>query len=259
MPFKLVIRHTIGYDSDEFTGADVRHFEETDVSVGCSADCDCVLDYPGEFLPRHFHIRFDEDGGYLLVPEKNARVFHNRKPVYAAQPLTSGDEIRVGHLVLRFQKEYRAVRPARRTNFLEILAKVIIAGVLVLELYFIYWLPRRIQSERLLAAAITRQQTVMLLDSTRQKARHMPEATEEFAQYATALILDELDRMALFIRENEKEISDAQWQWFFNTSGKLNNSLHSIREGSLEKPLPKPALEAGVNAVLQNAEENLDE
>lgn len=259
MPFKLVIRHNIGDDSDEFTGADVRHFDETDVSVGCDADCNCALDYPEEFLPRHFHIRFDEDDGYLLVPEKNATVFHNRKPVYAAQPLTSGDEIRVGHLVFRFQKEYRAARAARRTNLLEILAKVIIAGVLVLELYFIYWLPRRIQSERLLASSITRQQTVMLLDSTRQKARHMPRETGGFAQHATALILDELDRMAVFIRENEKEISDAQWQWFFNTTGKLNNSLHNIRAGTLEKPLPKPALEDAVKAVIQDAKENLDE
>ncbi|MFO7821287.1 MAG: FHA domain-containing protein [Lentisphaeria bacterium] len=250
MPFKLVIRHSIGDAHDEFAGADVRHFDETDVSVGSSSDCDCRIDDPRELKPRHFYIRFDEGGGYLLVPEEGASVFHNGSSVQAPLSLISGDEIRAGHIVFRFQKEYQAVRPARRTNFLEILAKAIIAFVLILEVFFVYWLPRRIQSESLLATDIMHQQTVLLLDRTRLQARRPGGEMSAFQSKANELILEELDRMAQFIRENEKGLSDTQWRWFFNATRNMNELLQGVKSGAIEPPLPEPALRETVKKML---------
>ena len=253
MPFKLVIRHSIGQESDEFAGADVRHFHDADVSVGVSASCTCVIDDPNEFEDCHFHVRFDENGGYLLVPVEGATLFHNQRPVHAPLSLTSGDEIRVGHWTFRFQKEYSAARAGRRADVVGFVAKAIIVVVLVCELFFVYWLPRRIQSEKLLAADISRQQTVMLLDKIRRQARRSDIAEmSDHQRYALALLLDEMDRMALFVREHEKQLTDDQWSWLFDATRKTGGALRNVRNGETEHPLPEAELGQGIQAILEN-------
>ena len=252
MAFKLVIKDNLKQGADDFSTGDVRHFSEASITVGSASDCDCELASAEDIHQHHFTVSEKDKGTYQIKPTGGETIYVNYEPVNEVHDLASGDEIRVGHYTFRFQREHRRARPARRADIFAITAKIIIVCLLAIEVFFVYWLPSQIQSKEVLSSMITQQKTVMLLDEARSKIR--PAEVEDADQqkaYALQLVQSELDAMARFIRNNEKNISENEWRRLNHNIKKLASITAEINQGTIFKPLPKPRLAAGVRGLLK--------
>ncbi len=255
MPFTFVIRDNVKQTADDFAAGDSRYFDQPTVVVGTSADCDCVVDNAPEMAARHFAVTLgDQPDAYIFRPLEPAGLFLNNQAVgEQAMPITSGDEIRVGHLTFRFQAIHRAVPQARRADFLAFFAKILIAAILLAELLVVYWLPQRFQSEKLLAAQIQRQETVMLLDAQRLQARKIAgEASSELARDAGKLIYAELNTLAEFVREHEQQLWPEQWQRFYAELTQMQIILNRLGRGNAFPPAPQVDVDAAVRALVSS-------
>ncbi len=252
MPFKLVIRHNIEQTADDFGNGDVREFAGKSVTVGSGGDCDCAVGALPEVADFHFTIHeLSGHGDFALHPEPGQTLFLNNEPVLAVETvLTSGDEIRLGHYTLRFQNMHRAAGMARRADLLAIFAKILVAFILATELLVVYWLPRKFQNERILARQIQKQETIMLLDVLRRRAgKNSPD--QQLNSQARLVILEELNSIAEFIRDNENQLSPQQWLRFNEYLLFSQMTLTRLESGGAFPELPSPALEAGAKAIIQ--------
>jgi hypothetical protein len=262
LPFKLVIRHNIEQTADDFECADVRHFLSGPVTIGAASDCDCVLPDTEGLSERHFTIELanaaEAEAGWLVRREAEAALFLNHDPVVEpSMPLVSGDEIRVGHYTFRFQTEHKTVGLARRTDLLAAFTKTLIVVILVAEVSLVYWLPKKLQSETVLAEQIRQQETVLLLDQLRRQTRQLASASPggSIEAKACAVLQEELDQMASFLRQHERELDSDQWFLFHSDVRDLRAAFAGIRSGEVFRPLPKLAFEAGVSAITRKQEE----
>ncbi|MFW6414145.1 MAG: FHA domain-containing protein [Verrucomicrobiota bacterium] len=257
MPFKLVIKNNLAESATAaFTRGDIRHFEEEHVTVGTARDCHCqVPEAADELTEHHFEIFRDKTKDaeeYFVRLLEGKSLYVNLEPVSETRKLVSGDELRSGHYSFRFQKEYRRSRPGRRADFFAVTAKVIIVLLLLVEVFFVYWLPQQIQSQEILASGIIKQETVALLDDSRKRAQPSESADDnQRTHYPLQLVRRELDAMTRFVRKYEQSIPDHEWKRLYANIKKLDSLTREINNNNIFQPLPKPKLNKGVEALLE--------
>ncbi len=256
MSFKLIIRHNLQQTLDDFDQAEVRTFERLPVRCGTDTNCDCRIDCPGEAAETWFELTAgDAAGEVALAAAANQPVFLNDTPVPVAshRPLTSGDLLRVGHLTLRFQRFHPPAPVSRSTDLLARLAKLLLAIVFVLEIGFVYWLPRRLHASRLLATEVLRERTVRDIDNLRARVKMASQATPgSLAANATAIVDEELDRLAAFVRQHQDRFETGQWLTLRRNLDNLKLLVDQADSGRLGPPLPNPPIEAGAQRLLES-------
>jgi hypothetical protein len=136
-------------------------------------------------------------------------------------------------------------------------AKVLVGLILAAELGLVYWLPRKLQSEDLLAHQILQQETALLLDGLRREARRAEEEDETPASVRVArrLIARELDSIAQFIRAHDRAMSPEQWQRFKTDLERLAQVLERIDRGQTAPPLPEVDVGTAVDVLLTHEDD----
>lgn len=253
MPFKLVIRHNIEQTADDFRAGDVRHFEDLPVAVGTADDCNCKVPATLDLDSHTFTIcRGDEADTFRIEPTGKQLIFVNGTPVTTESALHSGDEIRVGHFTFRFQRERATAGQARRAGVLARLAQALIILILITEVALVYWLPRKFQSQNVLALEITKQDTVLLLDQLRRQARTLAADPEAKSLTVSAAILtgEELNRMTTFVRQHENDLAEEQWRQFRKDLVLMREVIAKLRRDIVFSDPPEPPVSQAVNALL---------
>jgi len=254
--FKLVIRDNLRNTADDFEAGDVRAAETVPYRVGADPACACVVEPQGAPGPYFTIAAGDAEGTYSVVPDGRVAVFLNQSPLTTAAPLHSGDELRVGHLTLKFERVYRSVGQGRRADTMTLLAKVLLGIIFFCEVFLVYWLPNQVKSSRILAGDRIRQTTAMRLDALRGRAQVEPTVPEgEIERSARRLATEELNALAAFVRGREKELSPDQWLQVRNHLDALARILDRLDAGPLASPLPAVDVEGGVRTLLEQSGE----
>lgn len=256
VPFKFVIRHNIENATDDFGSGDVRHFEALPVTVGAGRQCDCRVDTPAELNDIEFSVSSGQaPDTFRILPEGNRPVYLNAAAVTGETELHSGDEIRVGHFTFRFQRERASAGQGRRAGVLGRLAQALIVLILLAEISVVYWLPREFQSQQLLALQISKQDTILLVDQLRQKAREavQPGETASLSSSAALLAGEELDRMSQFIRTHENQLTDLQWRRLRRDLALMRHVLAAADTRTVSAAAPEPPVGSALEAVLSAA------
>lgn len=263
MEFQLVIRNTIEAEGNVFGAADVRLLNNQ-ATVGTTTDCDVRID--DEELAADallFRVEFDDHGISRLLKTGPETVYVNNEPVTGPTAnLVSGDEIRVGHWTFRFQKVRQRVGIAHRTNLMALVAKILIAVIILGEILLAVWLPKRLKYENMVAIQILEEQCVMRLDQLRHTIDRMetpidPTPEENLRAAAVRIVDEELDAMALHIRKHRETIPAENWSMIRDELDRLQSLLIRIDTGRVFHPVPKLRLDDDVQYVLDTPPEQL--
>lgn len=248
------MRHNIEQTADDFAAADVHRFDTVPVTVGSGDACDCTVHGEPELAPHHFTITATTDkSGFQVAPENGLTVYLNANRVPdEGGSLTSGDELRVGHATFRFQRIRSAVGQTWRADLLVQCTKLLIGIILLVEIGLAYWLPRRLESETLLAAEAQRQRTIMLLDTLGRRARKVvrKSASDSLQQGGAKVVADELSSMADFVRKHEHNVSRAEWHRLQLGLLRLQEILGSLEDNKAFPPSPRVNVEGNVIQIL---------
>ena len=249
MRYQLSIRHNIRLVAEPFLAGAIHTYDAPLVRVGSGSQCECRLEEP-EFAAVHFPLRQDSAAAaVLLEPQPGAEVFVNQVAAVGPARLSSGDEVRVGHWTLRFHKLHAPAHQASAFDGLTLLAKVLVALILVAEGAIVILLPHRLRSQRLWQEQIARQKTVMLLDRLRDE-NSADDAADALERNARRLVAQELDAVARYLRTNERRLTRAQWNLLYQDLLGYSQILARVEDGTVLRPAPALAADAAVRALL---------
>ncbi len=247
--FILNIRHNVESAKDHFGRGDVRSFAGPTVRVGRGESCECRIDDEA-FLAEHFRIRFPPEGKAEIAPSVGAEVYVNDRLLEAPLRLYSGDDIRVSHWAIRFQKLYEDTRIGSGANAVAALAKILIVLILLLEIGVVGWLPYRIRRAAIWQKEIARQRNALLLDGLRYRVERNLRPENEFAKTVMEAVGDELDSRARYLRAYEGRLTPEQRRRMFEDFRTLARILDRVENGTLLQPIPEVDVDSGVQRVL---------
>jgi hypothetical protein len=249
LPFELHIRHNLETGADHFAAGEVRSFDQNAVRVGRHPECECRLDAP-DFAPVQFHLLLDGAGGNArLRPEPGRECFVNEQTVTGEIPLQSGDEIRVGHWTLHFQRVFARAQQARKCDVLAVAARIMVAMILIFELGIVLWLPWALKSARAWEAEIAGLRVAMLLDHLRAGVAKA-DANDELTAAAWRTIEHELDGLARFVREHDNRLNRDQLQGILNDLNALDGIRQRLENGTAFPAIPTVDVDGGVRAAI---------
>ncbi len=256
MAFQLTIRHNLeAAAAKDAEAGEVRGFAATRVRVGSGPDCECRL-ATGELAPLHFTIAAGTaEEQWRLLPEPGCELYMGKQPVAAPAELLSGAELRVGHWTFRFQKDYGGPGACRRRpDHLALVAKLLVGMILVLEIFVVSWLPRRLQAASIWEAQIAKEQTLLLLDNLRARSIYLTRKTEnKTAAAAGTLLAAEMDSLAVQVRRAQRSFSRDQWRGLHKELVALEETIRRLEAGQVLRPLPDPDLAAAFRVLTQKS------
>ena len=163
--------------------------------------------------------------------------------------LWSGDELRVGHWSLFFQKVYPRVGRARHTNLLAVSAKILIGLILFSEVFLVVWLPRKMRHIAIWQTEVAKQRLALALDTLRRRNRKATSRTP-FEQAAREAVQMELDARVRYLRKYDDALSPQQRESMFDDLCRLGRILDRCDAGTLVRPLATVDVDRGVRAML---------
>ncbi|MBT3378870.1 MAG: FHA domain-containing protein [Lentisphaerae bacterium] len=253
MAFQFHIRQHIDASEDAFVEGDVRTFDGERVRVGRGMECECRLDDP-VFREVHFEVHSSPDSNYMVChPRPDAEMCLGDRPLRSEHDLLSGDEIRVGVYTFRVQRLFATTGRGSRFGFLSLVAKVLVALILAVEVTIAAWLPCQVRATSRLQEEITRQRTILRLDHLRAMIGGLA-LTEGLEQAAVRVISEELRTLARYLRENEQRLSREEWGQVGNDLESYDIIICALRDKTAFRPLPAVDVDAGVRAALKARE-----
>lgn len=249
MPFLLNIRHNVTSVPDHFARGDVHRFEVETVRVGRDVSCECQIDDP-LFLPEHLCLHVPEHGQATLSLIGTATAWINDTECSGTVCLTSGDEIRVEHWILRFQKLYPDVGLASRTSLLALGAKILIVCILIAEIGVVSWLPYRMRHASVWHSEIARQRMVSLLDDLRSRTLHPKGIDGPFERSVVGVVAELLDSHARYLRQYQEDMTPEQRQRMWDDLRSLDRIMGRIEQEQVLPPEPAVDVESAVRGLL---------
>ncbi len=251
MPYHISIRRAAAEQADAFATGEVRALETAPFRVGGAPECDYVSPGTAEAV-----FRPDRDGsGWALHPAAGAppgSVRVNGTPATAPVRLKTGDEVRIGDCLIRFEQTFEGAGTGRRADLLALAARVLVGLILVGELLVVTWLPKRLQGARLWDREVARQQTTMFLDQLRTKIGELAPANPIEAGIREA-VSAELGRLARFLRTGQEGLSAEEWRDLRRDLDRYENVLERLRAHTVVAPLPGIDVDGAVRAVVGNS------
>lgn len=251
MAFQLHIRQNLDSARDHFGPGEVRRYAAAVVRVGSDAASECRMAVP-EFSPCHVLLR---SGARALdrvsaCPQDGATTYLNGNPLTAQTPLCSGDELRVGHWTLRFQRIHEVTGRNRPFNLLSGLAKTAIGLVLCLEIVVVMWLPRQMREVAMWKTQIEQHRMVDLLEWLRRVCRES-RPTADFDRALRGEIGRELQARADYVARYGSGLSPAQTRLLHEELMDFDRILKALAKKTLPPALPDVELDAGVRALVE--------
>lgn len=257
MDIQLSIRHNLPSGDDLFAPARVVRFDPgRAVSVGADAACDCPIDDPATFAPRHFDVVPKRRGsGWTLQVRgeegETGETYVNGKRAERETPLNSGDEIRVGHWTLLFHKipspgEYRV-----RRDMASRVTPVLLSAAVIAELVLIAWLPYRLQASSLWEAGRLRQETALAADALRAELRRAEAESGSMAEAAYELLGREMRALADYLHEHGRRLPKDEWQAVRATVSEYRKIKERVDLGLVVQPLPELTVDRAVQAAMR--------
>lgn len=256
MELHVSIRNNLRTDGDPFGATRVERFEtDRTLSFGASDECDCRIEDPEAFLPRHFELFPPKSGGRawtLRTVSDEAGVFINGEHAADGQQVRSGDELRVGHWTLLVHRIPRPGEYRFRQDRSGVVNRLLVVAILLVELIVIAWLPQHLQASSLWRTGRLRQETSLLIDelSNDLKPGNAPKGRLESAAYS--LLAGEVDHLSEFLHEHGRQLEHEQWREVRHSVEQYQRIKDRIDHGLLVRPLPKIDMETAVQAVLDN-------
>jgi len=250
LSFQVNIRHNVDAASDEFGGGTVRFLEGRRARIGGAPDCECPISDPE--LPGLVCTILAEAGCYRVVfadETTSLPTFLNDSAVSGEAGLVSGDEIRIGHWTLRFQKVYDPVAHARDGGLLAAVTRVCVSLIFVGEIGVVAWLQLYMRRAALSGEDVSRHWAVIMVDSLRS-ANTVAEPADELERAARETLGRHLDRMARYIRTHEDNLSRRQWKALSEQIRKYVWVNVCLTNHTAFSPIPPLATDAGVRAAL---------
>jgi hypothetical protein len=253
VPFLLTTRHNLEAAKDHFAANDAVLCTAARVRVGAGAECEHVVDEEG--FPALAFTVVSVGSKLRLEPAKGVELFVNGETATPGGELLSGDEIRLGHWTCHVHKCYGDGTTLRRRNGLAMLARVLVALILVAELSVVVWLPRQVSAATRRGTQLIRLRTSSLLDALRQRVRTKEQAdgtaSDEVVQAARAAIAKDLDRRARYLRDYQADLSAEQCQRMHEELLAIEDTLDELKQEGLLRPIPPVDVDAAVKAALQ--------
>ncbi len=257
MSFQISIKNNIDSADNHFGASEVRTFDQPLVTVGSDPSCDCMIDEQGGAQPRHLSIVRSADGrNWTVVPEIGVELFVNAVKIHTATPLRSGDEIRLGHWTLKLRNVYGAAKQARRADLTARFSQILLGLILLAEIGIVAWLPRQMKHASRWEAEIARQRAALLLDQLRREAE--TETGEPLARDAMKTVLDQLNKLAGFIRANEESLARSQWRQIEADLGKYTEIIERLKSGAAFAPMPELQVNSVIESILDLEKESHD-
>lgn len=254
MAFQFHIRRHMDASDGVFGEGDVRTYAVERVRVGRAPECECRVDAP-EFRDVHFTVLSSPEYNHIVCyPEAGAEVYLGDELLRSEHELLSGDELRVADYTFRVQRLFQSAGKRSRFGLLSIVAKVLVALILAVEVTIAAWLPCQIRATSRLQYEITRQRTLFHLDHLRAMVGGMS-LTGGFEQAAHRLVAEELKTFARYLRENEQRLSREEWGQVANDLESYDIIICALRDKSAFRPLPEVNVEVGVRAALKGEAE----
>lgn len=254
MPFQLHIRQNIEATAEHFARSEVRDYDAATVRVGSAPDAECRIEASG-FSPEHFILeRSGQRFGQVLIAHPGSVTYVNGTPVEDRCVLHSGDEIRVGHWTLTFQRLYSNARRSRRFGYLSLAAKILVAAIMISELLLVTVLPRRLHQATLWEHEITRQRIATLLDQlVRDNAKAVE--TDPLAVALRKSVDRELQDRLSYLNEYNQVLSGAQNRRLFEELTDFAGIVGTPSAATLLSAPPAVDVDAGIRALLHRQEE----
>lgn len=243
----ISIKNVLETASDHFAVARVQRYDSGPVTIGSKDDCDCVME-SDDFRPVHFTLKELGEEWYL-EPAEGAELYINNKAADKSVVVKNGDEIRIGHWLLKFQKVFESVKIGRSADLISRFTQILVIAILLCELFLVVWLPRKLKNAEIWALDYEKQRTAHLIDKLRSKNRILSN-DNELTKAAREFIQDRLNTIASYIRKNEQQLTMEQWGRINQDLAFLKDSLAKIEENRLLQPQPPIDADAGVKALL---------
>lgn len=174
-------------------------YDQARVSV--SKDGDLALEgFEGEFEIT------SNDNAYSITNLSGDLKNHGHELILSqVTDLKSGAELVSEHFVFNFYISHKRVRMSRKNSMMGAIAKVLMALVVVVELFVVFVLPKRAKSSQLFVKSEIRGRSVLLLDKLRREAddnTKLYKSSSPVIQGLIKLMKVNLDKTAWYVREN---------------------------------------------------------
>lgn len=254
MAYQLHIRQNLESAGDHFGPGRVCRFDLPQVRIGSSDACECRIE-DSSFAPCHVVLRRLAGARERVAarPQEGAATFLNGQPLTSPTPLRSGDELRVGHWTLRFQRLHERVGLSLPFSLMSTLAKVAVALVLAAELLVVLWLPRRVAQSSIWGDEIARHRVTDLLDALRRRNRDSHDAAD-FERALRREIDRELLARSTYLAQYGDRLSAQHQRQIYAELCAFERILAALAQGTLPAALPEVDVDSGVQALLGQAQ-----
>jgi hypothetical protein len=249
--FQLHIRQNLDAARDHFGPGEVRRFAAAPVRIGSDPASECRVDAP-EFAPCHVVLQSSPRAADRVsaCPQAGATTYLNSQVLTAPTVLRSGDELRVEHWTLRFQRIHEAAARNRPFNLLSGVAKLAMVLVFAAEVAVVMWLPRRMREVALWQAQVEQHQTIDLLEGLRRACRAASPTADDFERGLRREIGVELQARADYVVHYGPRLGPARTRMLHEELGEFDRILRALADKTLPPPLPVVDVDAGVRALL---------
>ncbi|MCK5803543.1 MAG: hypothetical protein KAI66_11955 [Lentisphaeria bacterium] len=249
MPFLLTIRHGVENAGDAFGRGDVRRFDSLPIRIGGNESCACNIE-ASDAPPEVGVLQADgTQGRVCFSPAAGVEVFVNDKLLSGTEAVRSGDEIRVGHWLIRFHRLYGSARRSRSANMLSVFAKVSVVLLLLAEVSIVFWIPAQARREFLWHVQLVRLRSSRALDHARKRVRGFKSDAPALRAIASA-IETELDARARYLREHRDSMSVEQHQAMAKEIERLSAIVLAAKRGKALQAIPKLRTVETIGGVL---------
>jgi hypothetical protein len=182
-------------------------------------------------------------------PQDGATTYLNGQPLVNPTLLRSGDELRVGHWTLRFQRLHDRAGLSRTFALMPNLARAALALILVAEVSIVLWLPRRVARASAWELQVARHRSTDLLEALRRRNRDSRSATD-FEHRLRVEIDEELQARSAYVTQYGHLLSLGRYQQLYEELRAFDRILTALGQGVLPPALPEVDLDGGVRALL---------
>jgi hypothetical protein len=253
MRFRLILQPPADADGDGVASP----WCEGTLRVGSGADCDLSL----AGLPD-LACTFSRSGqGQLkLVPADAAlkiEALGKRVPEEGVSSLHGGTDIRVGPYRLTLLVAFERAAQVYRLDRMATAMLVLIAAVLVMEVFLIGWLPTCISNLELWGVAQGRERARDLLDEERLALRTIePNLKRDEELAASAMIGTELNRIAVYFRRYSDQLESKDVNDIYARIFALKQQIEKLDAGVLLAPHPKLDTSKAIETMLSPKGDN---
>lgn len=195
-----------------------------------------------------------QDRRFVLTAEVELLLNGEALPPGQSRELSNGDGIEIGDRRITFNVEFERAGVAGRAGLLPLVSALLIALLLLVELGIGLWLPYAINQPARWGREISQQRTYGLMDHVRLTVRRSLADNQELEPRSRATIMllqQEIDRMALYLREHGDQVETATYGQMYEDLMAYYQTFTALSEGTFYPEQETLQLEPTLKQLLQ--------